>query len=63
MTDREMTLSEALRFLSRVYTRDDDVTGFVVEWAPAPWYDTPKSEFFAAWRAVRKRLHQQTEPK
>jgi hypothetical protein len=60
-----MTLDKALHILAEVHTRDDDLTGFVVEWAPSPsfMWQFSKAEYFEAWRTVRAHIHYQTEPK
>jgi hypothetical protein len=60
-----MTLEKALHILARTHTRDDDLTGFVVEWAPSPsvFWEHSQADYFEAWKTVRAHIHFQTEPK
>jgi hypothetical protein len=60
-----MTLEKALHILATIYTRDDDLTGFVVEHVPGHPYTWPCSEdeYVEAWKTVRAHIHFQTEPK
>lgn len=60
-----MTLEKALRILASIHTRDDDLTGFVVEWAPSPSivWEYSQAEYFEAWKTVRAHIHFQIEPK
>jgi len=54
-----MPLSRALHILATVHTRDDDVTGFVVEMGAAPRpYLSPVSQhdYIRAWEAVRAHI-------
>ena len=60
-----MPLSKALHILATIHTRDDDVTGFVVEMGASPhWSMSPVSQhdYIRAWEAVRAHIHLQTEP-
>ena len=67
MTTPTMPIEKALRVLAAFHTRDDDVTGFVVEMHPMhPAVNmTPFSQqdYIRAWEAVRAYVHMQTEPK
>jgi hypothetical protein len=59
-----MTLEKALYILASTHTRDDDLMGFVVEWAPSPSYawQHSQSDYIEAWKTVRAHIHFQTEP-
>jgi hypothetical protein len=65
MADDSMTLERALHILARTHTRDDDLTGFVVEWAPSPsiLWEHSQAEYIEAWKTVRAHIHFQTEPR
>ena len=61
-----MPLSKALHILATIHTRDDDQTGFVVEWGarPDPYLmHVSQHDYIEAWRSVRAHIHLQTEPK
>jgi hypothetical protein len=62
-----MPIAKALHILAAFHTRDDDVTGFVVEMHPQhPEVNmTPYSQtdYIRAWEAVRAYVHLQIEPK
>lgn len=60
-----MTLEKALHILANAHTRDDDLTGFVVEYVPSLEYrvEFTRSDYIEAWKTVRAHIHLQTEPK
>lgn len=69
MTDEPMTLFRALQILAATHTRDDDVTGFVVEMGaspqnPASWggLSSDPNEYFRAWSEVRRQVNLSIEP-
>ena len=64
MGERVVTLNEALRVLADFHTRDDAVTGFVVETHPRSFDASfwTQADYIQAWKLVRERLHMQTEP-
>ena len=53
---RTMTLQEALGFLTRAHTRDDELTGYTVEMLPRieEW---EHSAYLEAWGVARDYLH------
>ncbi len=59
-----MDLNQALHVLAEIHTRDDHVTGFVVEKFPKS-FDASRwtqGDYIEAWKAVREHLHMLTEP-
>lgn len=63
MPSRIVTINEALRVLADLHTRDDHVTGFVVEMHPSFTMSFwTQEDYVTAWKIVRERLHMQTEP-
>lgn len=62
-----MPLSKALHVLAAFHTRDDDMTGFVVEMHPhhPSLHLTPfsQNDYIRAWESVRAHIHFQIEPK
>jgi hypothetical protein len=61
-----MPLSKALYILATTHTRDDDVTGFVIDAYASPYSVVsrwPPGEYMRAWESVRAHIHLQTEPK
>ena len=58
-------LEKPLLILASIHTREDSVTGYVVEMSPPPWPVAPfsRAEYIEAWGAVRNHVHLQTEPK
>jgi hypothetical protein len=67
MTTPTMPIAKALHVLAAFHTRDDDVTGFVVEMHPIhPDCNMTlfsRQDYLRAWEAVRAYVHMQTEPK
>lgn len=58
-----MSLMHALEILTRVHTRDDDVTGFMVVSTGGPeryFPECSQEEYVEAWRAVRAAIEKPT---
>lgn len=65
LTGQLQALEKALHILATCHTRDDDLTGFVVEYVPSLEYgfEFTRADYIQAWKAVREHIHLQTEPK
>ena len=48
-----MSLDEALWILERSHTRDDEITGYVVETLPRYDYHCSQSQYLEAWGVMR----------
>jgi hypothetical protein len=62
----EMSLNEALHILASIHTRDNDDMGFTVEaylGGDFIGWQCSREQYIEAWKAVRKHLYMQTEPR
>lgn len=61
MSEKEMTLEHALRILADCHTRDDALSGFVVEMSPhMHWHS--QHDYIQAWAELRKHIGLQVDP-
>lgn len=57
-----MTLFNALLILANTHTREDSLTGFIVEITSPYTSRYSREEYIEAWKVVREQLNLQTEP-
>lgn len=51
-----MNINEALWILERAHTRDDELTGYVVQMQPDLFGDIGRTEYIEAWGVLRRTL-------